>query len=295
MILVTGATGLSGSAVVREFARQGIPVRALYRDADQARQLDGLPGVELVAGDMLRPESLAAALRGVRRVLLISSARKQMLETQCTFIDAAKAAGVEHIVKFSGKESGVGFDPGSFRGTREHLEIEEYLEGSGLAWTHLRPSQFMQLYLPGSLTGVEMSRPELRLSIGDSRMSPVDVEDIAKVAVALMRSAGHEGRAYEMTGPEALSMKEIVDQISEVTGTTYHYVDIPLETKLAELREARLPEAAVQVAAELLAERRRRPESHIRLETHRLFGVKPTRFIDFVRRNAQAFTGKPTA
>lgn len=291
MILVTGATGLSGSAILREFTRQGVPLRALFRNPHRARQFEGFGGVELVEGDMLRPESLTAAFRGVERVLMISSARERMVETQCVFIDAARAAGVPYIVKYSGKESGVGFDPDSFRGTREHVQIERYLEASGLAWTHLRPSQFMQLYLPGALTGVDARRRELRLPIGDSRLAPVDIEDIAKVAVALMRSNGHEGKAYDMTGPEALSMKEAVEQISEATGTAFRYVDVPPEGKVREFEDSGMPGPVIQILNELFAERSRRTESHVRLETHRAFDVEPTRFIDFARRNAKAFLG----
>ncbi|MCW2864098.1 MAG: hypothetical protein JWP48_5806 [Actinoallomurus sp.] len=275
--------------IIGEFARQGVPVRALFRNPGKVRRSHGLAGVEWVEGDMLRPESLTEALRGVDRVLMISSARERMVETQCVFIDAAKAAGVPYIVKYSGKEAGVGFDQESFRGTREHREIERYLEASGLAWTHLRPSQFMQLYLPGTLTGADAHRRELRLPIGDSRLSPVDIEDIAKVAVALMGSDGHEGRAYEMTGPEALSMKEAVEHISAATGTAFRYVEVALEDKLREYRDNGVPEPAVQTLSELLAERSRRPDSHVRLETHRAFGVRPTRFTEFARRNAEAF------
>src|SRR6266851_4412408 len=96
---------------------------------------------------MLRPETLDPVLDGVDRALLISSAGPEMLDTQWRFIDAARQAGVGHIVKFSGKESGIGFDPLRFRFTRMHELIEDYLEASGVAWTHLRPSQFMQVYL----------------------------------------------------------------------------------------------------------------------------------------------------
>ena len=95
---------------------------------------------------MLRPGTLGPALEGVDKVLMISPSDPLMVETQCRFIDASKKAGVTHIVKFSGAESGVGFDPKKFRFTRMHEEIERYLEGSGVAWTHLRPSQFVQVY-----------------------------------------------------------------------------------------------------------------------------------------------------
>ena len=289
MILVTGVTGLTGSAIVREFARQNIPVRALFRSPDKARPLYGLAGVELVEGDMLRAESLTTAFHGVDRVLMISSAEKRMTETQCAFIDAAKAAGVPYMMKLSGKESGMGFDPDKFQGTREHVEIERYLEASGLAWTHLRPSQFMHRYLPGALTGVDADRRELRLPIGDIRLSPVDVEDIAKVAVALMSSDGHEGMAYDMTGPEALTMQEVVQQISIATGTTFTYVPVALEDKLREFRDMGVPEAVAQIIKDQLVERARHPDSHVRTKIQEALGVKPTSFAEFARRHAKAF------
>src|SRR5262252_6457480 len=147
VVLVTGAAGTSGSAIVREFARNHFPVRALVRNERKAEELADLPGVDVVIGDMLRPDSLGAALDSVDRALMISSPDHTMLDTQCRFVDAAKQAGVPHIVKFSGKQSSIGFDPMKFRFTRMHEQIEDYLEASGVAWTHLCPSQFMQVYL----------------------------------------------------------------------------------------------------------------------------------------------------
>src|SRR5262249_42335754 len=126
-ILITGAAGLNGTAVVHEFARHGEPIRGLVRNRPQARELDEIPIVELVEGDMLLPETLGPALDGVDRVLLISSTNARMAETQCTFIDAAKKAGVGHVVKFSGLNAAV---DSAFRFTRMHGEIERHLERS---------------------------------------------------------------------------------------------------------------------------------------------------------------------
>jgi uncharacterized protein YbjT (DUF2867 family) len=171
MILVTGATGVSGSLVVREFARQHAPVRALVRNRAKARAFEAFPTVEVVEGNMLEPSTLEAALDNVDRVLLISSAAERLRETQCTFIDAARKAGVRHIVKFSGKDSGAGFNSKNFRTTRLHEEIERYLEGSGLAWTHLRPSQFMQFYFPGA-PAMNLTSDTLALPMENARLSP---------------------------------------------------------------------------------------------------------------------------
>src|SRR4051812_6506068 len=117
MILVTGATGLNGSAVIREFVRRGEPVRALVRSAAKAATMNVPVTVEVVEGDMRRPESLGKALADVERVLMISSADAHLAETQRSFIDAAREAGVPHIVKFSG----LGADrDSSFRFARIH-------------------------------------------------------------------------------------------------------------------------------------------------------------------------------
>jgi uncharacterized protein YbjT (DUF2867 family) len=289
MILVTGATGLSGAIVIREFARQQVPVRALVRSRAKAQALglEGLPAVQIVEGDMLRPDTLGAALRGVDRAFVISSARERMVDTQCTFIDAARRAGVRHIVKFSGAESGIGFDPQAFRGTRRHEEIERYLEKSGLAWTHLRPSQFMQLYLREPPTVAESGA--LIRPMGKSKLSPVDIDDIAKVAVALLRSDGHEGKSYDMTGPEALSMADVAEHMSQVLGETVRYVDIAAADYRAALSAAGTPPDFIDTLDEIYAERRKRPESRVHLATHEALGVQPTTFATFARRNAAAF------
>src|SRR5438132_4240407 len=125
MILVTGATGVSGSLIIREFARQHAQVRALVRNHAKARTIEAFPTVEVVEGNMLQPETLRAALDNVDQVLMISSAAERMLETQCTFIDAARSAGIRHIVKLSGKESSIGFNAQHFRTGRLHEEIEQ--------------------------------------------------------------------------------------------------------------------------------------------------------------------------
>jgi len=292
MILVTGAAGLSGSAVIREFSRNGVAVRALVRDRSKAVALAELPGVELVEGDMARKETLDRVLAGIDRALMISSPNLQMLETQCRFVDACKAAGVAHVVKFSGKESNVGFDATKFLFTRMHGEIERYLEASGLVWTHLRPCQFMQVYLweAPSIAGKGL----LRLPLDDVRLSPVDVEDIARIACALLTQGGHHGRALEITGPQALSMAEIANAIGEATGKPVRYQKTSIEEYRRGMEAAGLPPFFVDALIEEALERLRHPQSRVELGTHELFGIKPTTFAEFARRHAAIFAGTTT-
>src|ERR1700730_11081536 len=126
MILVTGATGLNGQELLRRLSAQGNAVRALVRNPARAETIAALPHVEIVQGDMAQPETLAAALRGVDRAMLISSSEPMMLDVQSNFIDAAKQAGVKHVVKLSGIMPELA---SAFRFARMHGEIEKRLGG----------------------------------------------------------------------------------------------------------------------------------------------------------------------
>ncbi|GHO53242.1 SDR family oxidoreductase [Ktedonobacter robiniae] len=292
MLLVTGASGLSGSAIIREFARQGYPIRALVRNRAKAQALETLPTVEIVEGDMLRPGTLADALSGVERVLLISTADQQMAETQCAFIEAARKAGVHHIIKFSGAESGVGFNQRNFRFTRMHEDVEHYLEQSGLAWTHLRPSQFMQVYLREAPTII--AQDALFLPMENARLSPIDIEDIAKIACALLRTGReHEGKSYDMTGPESLTMTDVAEQISRAIGRNIRYVNVtPAERRQALLAKGGVSAYFADALDEQVSERLKCAEAQVCLDAHKEFGIEPTTFAEFARRNAAVFRGE---
>jgi uncharacterized protein YbjT (DUF2867 family) len=286
-ILVSGAAGQSGALIVKALAAQQAPVRALVRDPARAQHLAGLPGVNLFTGDMAEKETLKAALEGVERVMLISSANDRMVETQCTFIDACKQAGVHHVIKFSGEESQRGYDPQRFRFTREHEQIEDYLERSGLQWTHLRPSQFMQVYLREAAAMLQTG--ELRLPLANIRMSPVDLRDVAKIGAAVLLASGYHGKALRITGPEALSMADIASILSHITGKTIRYVPVSWEERKAALSAAGIPAYFLEALAEQAAERTRNPLAIIDDSTHQLFGVVPTTFQEFAVEHSYIF------
>ena len=290
MILVTGATGLSGSAVVREFSQNKVAVRALVRSRAKAGAIEKLSGVEVVEGDMTRTETLAPVLDGVDRALMISSSVPAMVPTQINFIDACRAAGVKHVVKFSGKESGIGFEPANFPFTRMHEEIEDHLENSGLAWTHLRPSQFMQVYLRDARTIAEKGM--LFLPLENVALAPVDVLDIAKIAFGVLTRPGHENQSLDITGPEPLQMTQIAKIIGNAIDKPVQYQPIDLEAYRRGMAAAGLPPFMVDALEAQAAERRRHPLSNVDLAAHKAFGVEPTRFEQFAKRNAAIFRGE---
>ena len=287
-ILVTGASGLAGSAVIREFVRRKHPVRALVRSRARARAFEALRTVEIVEGDMSRPETLTEPLSGVDRVLLLSSPDPQLVETQSTFIDTARKSGVQRIVKFSGLSAADVDSPFIFGNM--HAEIERYLERSGLSWTHLRPSQFMTEYLRETPTILAQSA--LFFPLKDARLTPVDVVDIAKAAFVLLTTPGHEGKVYALSGPEALNMEEIAGQISRAIGTTVRYVSTSREERKQALLAVGVPSFFVDALDAQAGERLKGREAIVHPETHTALGIPPTTFAEFARRNAGAFLGE---
>src|SRR6266566_7675935 len=285
MILLTGATGLAGSFIANEFVRQREFVRVLVRNRAKAAGLEKVPTVEIVEGDMSRPSSLGSALDGVDRVLMISAPLMDMVETQCTFIEASKAAGVRHVIKFSGLDSrrDTAFPFGLM-----HKEIEEHLEKSGLAWTHLRPTGFMQEYLREAPSII--NEAAFYLALGDVRLNPIDLVDVGKIGFLLLRDGGHEGARLHLTGPEALTMTEVADRISRAVGQTVRYVAVSLIQRRQALIAHGIPLEIADALDRQVEERLKGGiESQVDLSTHRLFNVKPTTFLEFAQRNAEGF------
>src|SRR6266576_4879378 len=290
MILVTGATGLNGKELLRRLSARGVAVRALVRNPAKAGAIAALPQVEIVQGDMARPETLTAALRDVDRAMLISSSDPMMLDVQSNFIDAAGKAGVKHIVKLSGIRPELN---SAFRFARMHGEIEKRLEASGIAFTHLRAGEFMPAYFRQA--PAIAAKGAMFLPMADARIASIDVGDIAEVAATVLTNPGHEGKIYPLTGPEALSMAEVAEKLSTATGMRIRYVNVaPEEAKKAQLA-AGVPPYTADALAELFAERRKGKEAQVSPIIQTIFGWRATSFDEFAMRNAAIFRGEQPA
>lgn len=287
MILVTGATGTNGVEIVKLLSRSGVRCRALVRNPEKISTLSDLPGVEVVQGDLSRPESLPPALDGVDRALLYSSIAPDLAELQGNFVRAAKKAGVRHIVKFSGIDA----DPHcEWRFLRWHGIAEQDLEESGLAFTHLQPNQFMQVYLRFQVTIA--SQGKFYAASKDSRVSPVDVRDIAAVAVAALTGTGHEGKKYVITGPEALTYFDVADKLSAAICKKVSYVDVPLEAAKQAILDTGAPAWFAEGQAEQFRFRWQGNQSRVTSTIADVAGKKPTSFEDFAREYASYFRGE---
>jgi uncharacterized protein YbjT (DUF2867 family) len=287
MILVTGATGLNGKELVRQLSARGVAVRALVRHPAKAEAIATLPHVEIVQGDMAQPETLAAGLRGVDRAMLISSSDPMMLDVQSNFIDAARKAGVKHVVKLSGIMPEL---DSAFRFARMHGEIEKRLEASGMGFTHLRAGEFMPAYfrqVPNII-----AKGAIFLPMEDARIASINVGDIAEIAARVLTGAGHEGKIYPLTGPQALTMAEVAEKLSAATGKTIRYVNVPPEAARQAQLAAGMPPFLADALFELFAERRNGKEGKVWPDAAALLGRPPTSFDEFAGRNAAVFRGE---
>jgi len=284
MILVTGATGKSGREIVKQLSAANAPVRALVRDAGKAGDLAALPHVEIFEGDLRESDTLDAALEGVERALLLSSPVPETVELQGNFIEAARRAkGRPHIVKFSALGADANAPEGFFKW---HGQTEAQLAASGLPYTNLQPTLFMQEIL-NSWGGHDT----IYLPMDDARIAVVDIRDIAAVAVKTLMEDGHTGKTYPITGPESLSFHDIAEKISAATGKHVNYVSIsPADFRKA-LLGMQMPEWFADALVQLHDILRAGGGAEVSPTVQTVAQKQPIKFDEFAREHAETFKG----
>ena len=279
MIYVSGAPGNVGTELIRLLRARGHQVRVLIRKPDPAGTLP-LSGVEIALGDLMDRDSLERSMAGVDRVFL-NSAYGPAILAQKNLVDVAKRAAVSRIVKLSwmgASEHGVASPLG-----RWHAEVESYLKASGVPWTILRASAFMQNYL----NHITMSREDtVYNAAGEGKASLVDARDVAAVAARVLSEGGHEGQVYEVTGPEVLSNAAVAAIIWKVTGRPVNSVDVSLDHLADVYLGAGWPGSR---ARELVALQASQAEGRLAVVTdvvERVASKKQMTFEEFVRERA---------
>ncbi len=237
-ILVTGATGNVGGAVVTNLTAMGADVRALVRDESKAQGLWDA-GVELVVGDLDKPETLASAFSGVDKVFLATPVGPNQVSLARNGIAAARRAGSPHIIRLSAGALNTAADSPA-RVTRQHAEIDVELKASGLPYTILRPHNFMQNTLMAAQTVA--SEGAVYMPMKEGRFGIIDIRDIADVAAKVLTEPGHEGKTYGLTGPASISYHDIAAGLSKALGKEVKYVDVPLEAAREAMVGIGLPE-----------------------------------------------------
>jgi uncharacterized protein YbjT (DUF2867 family) len=245
MILITGASGTVGRAVLEEVRKAGKPFKAMYRKTEDAKKAP--PGAPTVLADFADKNNLKQALQGIDTAFVVCSPIPQLVELEGNIIDACKEAGVRHIVLNSAL--GAGDYPKSFPSW--HRRVEDKLNASGLGYTILRPNSFMQNIVAFHAPSIR-AQGAFYASMGSAKTSVIDVRDVGLAAArALIAPAEHTGKTYELNGPEALSNDEIAARISRITGQTVRYVEIPEEAQRKSMLDLGMPEWQVTALLEL--------------------------------------------
>ena len=239
-ILIIGAAGNNGMATLEALSKKhqkNFTLRAGVRSAAKADALKAkYPDIETAILDLDKPETLAAAYQGVDKLFLIIGNIENREEHAKHAIDAAVASGSVKEVLFY---SVVGAEYEAILFGKQFRAGEKYLEASSLKGTHLR-TIFFQDNLLGWADGIKQGA--LYLGIGEGQFAPLNVADIGEIAANILTTEGHEGKAYNITGPELLSGPDFAKVFSEVTGKPVQYISPDNATTLKSLLDAGWPE-----------------------------------------------------
>ncbi len=279
--LVTGATGTVGRDVTKLLSKKGAAVRAGVRDQAKARpRFDD--GIALATFDFEDDSPFAGALDGVAKVFLLPPLMPNQVEVANAFVDAAKRAGVRHIVKLSaiGADASPPYTFGKW-----HAANEQHIRESGLAFTFLRPNSFMQNFI----TYFPPRDGAIYLPWGNGKASFVDTRDISAVAAEALTSDGHEGKTYTLTGPAALGIAEVASILSETAGREINYVDVPESAARDGMRQAGLPQWQVEPLLELHATNKQNRWTAVTADVEKVTGTPPIDFAQFARDYAEKF------
>lgn len=280
MLLVTGATGNVGGELVRALAGIGQRVRGLTRDPGRTK----LPaGAEAAGGDLNRPETLSAALDGVRGVFLLSG-----YADMAGVLAEIRRAGVERVVLLTSGAAAGGDMSNAVE--RDQILSETAVRASGVGWTILRPSGFHSnalRWLPHLRAGDVVRAP-----FGDVPIASIDPYDIAAVAARALTAAGHEGRTYRLTGPEPLLPADQVRVLAAVLGRRLRFEaqsDIEARAELSGVMPGEYVDALFRFFVDGTYD-----DSRVVPTVRELTGTRPRTFEQWASAHAEAFRAPST-
>lgn len=291
-ILITGATGTVGSEVIRQLlsvtAKKDI-IKAGGRSIENVKRVINSDRVEAVQIDYKKPETIKSALRDVDKVFLLTHWQSDLVEVESNLLREIKdAENIKHIVKSSVIRADS--DPG-ITGSRLHRQVENIIEGSGITYTFLCANFFMQSFID-FIPQKMKEQGTFYLSAGDGKVSFVDVRDVAAVAIQALTNNNdgkHNGRAYNITGPEAISFGQAARILSKQIGKKIAYVNISDEDARNGMKDAGLDEWTINFFIELYRVMRLGYLSQVSPVVEEITGRRAISFSQFAKDYAEAF------
>ena len=283
MILVTGATGNIGGEVVRLLRQSGQRLRVLVRDPKKF--VSGDDGIEVVSGDLRRPETLLPALAGVTKVFLMAHA-EELPEITGHVLQAAQHSPLRHVVLVS--SSTIYIEPEVTLG-RWHREAEDLIKASGLAYTMLRPGYFAsnaRMWWAGSIR----AQGAVYLQPSRARTAPIDPRDIAAVAVCALTEPGHEGKTYRLFGPPPhLSAADQVQVISDALGRPLRVIEVTEQAAREGMLRAGVPTHLIDAVTEVGRSSARDGDETLSSDVYAVTKKEPLAFAVWVKDHLDAF------
>jgi len=277
MICITGAGGTVGREVIQQLELAKVPFRAAYFSKEKVDAALA-NGIDAVMIDYNHPETLRAAFQGCDQLFLLGPNDLNQTQLELNAVEAAKAVGVQHIVK----QSVMGAEDEAFSLALLHRPVEKAIESSGLDWTFLRPNSFMQNVVTFMSETIKAESAFYSAS-GEAKIAHVDVRDIAAVAVKALTEPTHAGQAYTLTGPEAITYDELAQELSVVLGRSIRHISLPPEDLKHGMLAEGMPEAIADRMLDLERYYREDQASHITNDIKQVTGHEPRRFAQYAR------------
>jgi len=279
VIAVTGSTGVVGGAVARGLAAAGQPIRLVVRGASRAPQLPGADVATATYGDA----AMQAALLGVQTLFLVSATEDaDRVALHTATVDAAVAAGVERIVYLSFYDAG---PDSTFTFARDHWHTEQHIRASGVSFVFLRDNLYLDV-LPYMISaeGV-IAGPG-----GNGRFAGVARDDVADVAVTvLLDPSAHDGRTYDLTGPQSISLADVAKAVSAASGRPFRYHEETIDEAYASRAHYGAPRFEVDGWVSTYVAIAKGELERVTEDVPRLTGHPATSFDDFLRVHPESY------
>jgi NAD(P)H dehydrogenase (quinone) len=288
-VLISGATGDTGRAAVRESLTLGLDVRAMAHGSDSRSETLKILGAELVTGDLLEVDTVRAAMKGVGAAYFVWPVKEGLIQAAVNFVQAAKEAGVATVINLSQRSADRHSKSWS---CRDSFIAEQVFDRSGLQIIHLRPTYFLEwLLYPWQLPFLRQG--VLRLPAGKGRHSPIAADDQGRAVAALLRNpTDHVGRTIPLSGPVEMDHEEMAAELTKALGRKITFVDLPIDEYCASIADMGVPPYVVQHLRGAMAHYQNGHMSGSDDNIERLTGRRPMTVAEFALLHSDVLNGE---
>ncbi|MCT9114099.1 NmrA family NAD(P)-binding protein [Streptomyces mirabilis] len=287
-VLITGATGDTGRAAVRESIALGLKVRAMVHRLDARSQALEDLGAQVVVGDLLEINTVRAAMDGIDAAYLVWPVQSGLIQATVNFAQAAKETGVKTVINLSQRSANRESTSDSCRDT---FIAEEVLNWSGLPVIHLRPTYFLEwLLYPWQLPYLQQG--VLRMPVGKGTHSPIAADDQGRAIAVLLKDPGdHIGTTIPLSGPVEMNHEQMAAELSETLGRKIVFQDLPVAEYVDSLKEMGVPPYIIQHLAGAMVDYQNGHMSGADNNVEKLTGRRSMTVGEFARAHADLLNG----